>query len=350
MNIRKSLSVATHVIVLGALLLFSVYPLTLPFSLPNEFWYWQAYQLLLWLTLFYCNMYIFVPKLLLRGRSFEFTLVILAALAFMLSAKQILTKLHRLDDKIIEVNLNNDHAVYPEFGLALTFISVIVTLMLFVIGTSIKVGDQLHADQRRKQTLLQEKVSSELAFLRAQINPHFLFNVLHSIYALAEMDAAKSQDAIYTLSKMMRYVLYESKHQQTTVEKEINFIENYIKLMKLRTTAITQIEFERPAQIKDQYIAPMLILPFIENAFKHGVSSYEKSVIYIAIFQHETYVELIVRNPIFSKKGADLEEDSGIGLTNTSRRLELLYPEKHRLHAGANEHNEFLVNLKIFVR
>lgn len=170
-----------------------------------------------------------------------------------------------------------------------------------------------------------------MSLLKAQINPHFFFNILHTIYALADTNPAVSKDAIYTLSHMMRYVIYGTKNDSTELEKEIKFVEDYIALMRLRLTDNVQIIYEKQEGMKNYEIAPMLFLPFIENAFKHGISSVHPSYVYVDISQSGTQVKIEVKNSLFEEKAEHLEDSNGIGVVNTKRRLDLLYPKKHTL-------------------
>jgi len=155
-----------------------------------------------------------------------------------------------------------------------------------------------------------------------------------------------SKDAVYTLSHMMRYVIYETKNDLTDLEKEIKFIEDYIKLMKLRLSDDVQIIFEKQVNLKNHEIAPMLFLPFVENAFKHGISGVHPSYIYVEISQSADELKLEIRNSLFEEQTAQLEDSNGIGIVNTKRRLDLLYPGRYTLSVDRDSNiREFIVNL-----
>src|SRR5580698_6267334 len=143
--------------------------------------------------------------------------------------------------------------------------------------------------------------SSELSFLKAQINPHFFFNTLNNIYALTLVNADTSRKAIHQLSRMMRYVLYDTQNSTTLLSQEVAFIKDYISLMQLRLTDVVKIDFKSPGALKDLAIAPMIFLPFIENAFKHGVSATQPSNINIAVKQNNNTIELEVVNTIIKE-------------------------------------------------
>jgi LytS/YehU family sensor histidine kinase len=225
-----------------------------------------------------------------------------------------------------------------------------VAMIALVLGisTSITVIQKWQNDKQKHQEMEQDKISSELSFLKAQINPHFFFNTLNNIYALTLVNADTSRKAIHQLSRMMRYVLYDTENSTTQLSQEIAFVKDYISLMQLRLTDAVKIDFSSPAALKDMAIAPMIFLPFIENAFKHGVSATQPSYIDIAIEKKNTIVGLTVSNTIIKEQSSNLEEASGIGLNNTKRRLDLLYPGKHTLLIDEdNAENIYSVHLTL---
>ncbi|WP_346984569.1 histidine kinase [Chryseobacterium sp. POE27] len=229
-----------------------------------------------------------------------------------------------------------------------SFIFLVVTLFLIFISTTVKVNERLKDISNRRKKLEQEKLASELAFLKAQINPHFYFNVLHAIYALTETNVEKAQEALHSLSLMMRYVIYETKHHSSMLSKEIQFIEHYIKLMQLRIPQNTKIIFEKPKSVQDYPVSSMILLPFVENAFKHGITHHKEDEITIRISQDENILFFEVFNPIAEISTKDLEESNGIGLTNTKRRLDLLYPNHYELETTEDlEKKEFRIILKL---
>lgn len=222
----------------------------------------------------------------------------------------------------------------------------ILDLLLVAIGIILTISKKWQNEQKIRQELEQERLSSELTYLKAQINPHFFFNTLNNIYSYTLVDGDIARKAISNLSKMMRYVLYDSQTHTTTLEKEVAFIEDYIDLMKLRVTDKVQIETSFEVVNKDVAIAPMLFLPFVENAFKHGISTIEDCFIKIKLIQNGNHLTFEVINSLLSKRQS-LEESNGIGLVNTKRRLDLLYPNKHELISQPTENGTFEVKLKL---
>ncbi|MEX6687434.1 sensor histidine kinase [Danxiaibacter flavus] len=183
---------------------------------------------------------------------------------------------------------------------------------------------------------------SELSFLRAQINPHFLFNSLNNIYSLVYIQSGKALDAIAVLSDLLRYMLYET-NEKVSLQKELHYIEQYIALQKLRFDWPVKTEIKIAGQPESIYIAPLLLIPFVENAFKHGDFSEHADglSISVSVTQQKIYFHC------FNQKSHLQKDDTGgIGLDNVERRLALLYPGKNKLNIASNE-THFIVNLEI---
>lgn len=179
--------------------------------------------------------------------------------------------------------------------------------------------------------LEKEKLNSELALLKNQVSPHFFFNTLNNIYSLIAINQADAQEAVLSLSKMMRYMLYESEQGNTKLSREIEFMRVYIDLMKLRFSDRVRLTVEFPEEYIDIDIPPLLFIPFIENAFKHGVSYQRDSFISIALSREAGRIRFRTSNSFNVSNGDVPQPDSGIGLDNVRKRLALLYPAKHEL-------------------
>lgn len=190
-----------------------------------------------------------------------------------------------------------------------------------------------------------DRLRSEIAYLKAQINPHFLFNVLNNLYALTIVKSNEAPDAVVKLSNLMRYIINESSKDFVTLDKELEYIKNFIGLQKLRLTDKTRLDFEiKNNQKGSLVIAPLLMISFIENAFKYGVNPDKESVIIICITIEGKTVNLIVKNTI----AADVceSEKNGVGIYNSSKRLEMIYPQKHKLTINESQ-DYFEINLII---
>jgi len=214
-------------------------------------------------------------------------------------------------------------------------------------ATAIKMSRFRQASRLREQQLIQEKLQSELKFLRAQTNPHFLFNTLNSTYALARKEAPRTAEALMRLSKLLRFILYDCAKPQIPLSDEAKVIRDLIELEKLRYGDRLRVTYEEQIDDPSQPIAPLLLLPFVENAFKHGASETRfASGIAIRLHLENGRLHFEVRNDKEpDEAGAETE---GLGLRNVQRQLELLYPGAYELKIDAGQ-REFCVNLLILV-
>ncbi len=190
-------------------------------------------------------------------------------------------------------------------------------------------------NEKVRRQLLSEKLTMELALLKAQVNPHFLFNTLNNVYALALSEKAETTaNAVEKLGALMRYSLHDAQADFILLSKELDYLERYIDMQRLRTTPdqLTVALRLDIGEIGHQKIAPMVLLPFIENAFKYGVSTTESSEIIIGIAYAARVLSLRVENPIHAQRAGT---SGGLGLTNVQERLQLIYPKRHRLVHGA---------------
>jgi two-component system LytT family sensor kinase len=211
----------------------------------------------------------------------------------------------------------------------LSYTSSSLFLIFFSLG--LRVLERQSKIEKMQEEMEREKLNSELAFLKNQISPHFFFNTLNNIYSLIGINAEDSQKAVLKLSKLMRYLLYESEKGNTKLSQEIDFMSNYIDLMKLRMSDKVTLSVSFPDKYEDISMPPLLFVPFIENAFKHGISYREKSFIDISILAGKDSITFRCANSNMNKNGNGGKEHSGIGLENVLKRLNLLYPDKHDL-------------------
>ncbi len=201
---------------------------------------------------------------------------------------------------------------------------VFLSLGLRVLERQSKIG-------KMQEEMEKAKLNAELALLKNQISPHFFFNTLNNIYSLIGINAEDSQKAVLKLSKLMRYLLYESEQGDTRLSNEIDFMNNYIDLMKLRVNDKVELSVSFPKKYEDKNIPPLLFIPFIENAFKHGISYREKSFIDINMAVTVESISFRCVNSLIRTKEEDPYGHSGIGLENAGKRLNLLFPGRHEL-------------------
>lgn len=225
----------------------------------------------------------------------------------------------------------------------------LIHLLMMTISsvTAILLETFIYAQQNEKSAALikAELKDSELRFLKMQINPHFLFNALNNIYALSVINSGKTQESIGNLSEMLRYVIYNCEQPKVALKKELEYIANYIELFKLKSSKSFDISFSKNIVDDLVLVAPMLFVPYIENAFKHsGIEKGDDNFVHISMTQNKTDLEFLVENSL-SDKPVSVNSQGGIGLQNVEKRLKLLYPDKHKLHISKT--TVFKVSLKL---
>ena len=295
------------------------------------------------LLFFYLNYLVLLPRLFFKKKYFVFVMCIVISYLLISVLPNILINEEMGATHFKEHPLLTDAGFrprpYPHYFFIRQFshhffqFSLVFLFSLFV-KTSL-----------RLKYMEKEKLNAELSYLKAQINPHFLFNTLNSIYFLALSKSDDTATAVVKLSAMMRYVLSESDHHMVSLEKEINYLSNYIELQKLRLENTVEVTFTVTGETEKKQIAPLILIPFVENAFKHGVNPEENSNIAIHISIDPQGVHFKVKN----NKVNNLQNHnvpSGLGIENARTRLQLLYPAKHFLLIDDNE-NYFSVELNI---
>ncbi|WP_267740286.1 sensor histidine kinase [Myroides injenensis] len=213
---------------------------------------------------------------------------------------------------------------------------IILSSLLFIIINYIRT-------LQYNQVVLEENKQSELRFLKAQINPHFVFNTLNNIYYLVYQKSEKALPALDKLSQLMRFITYETHHNRISLDKELNYIQDLIDLELLRIAGKPNVVYLTDIENKDLQIPPLLLLPFVENGFKHGILNDENSPFTISIKQYNTTLQLFTTNSI---NHAIKDKTSGVGLDNIKRRLELEFPNQYLLSI-TNENNIFICELTI---
>ncbi|MEZ4772025.1 MAG: histidine kinase [Bacteroidia bacterium] len=296
----------------------------LVFLTMSEIWFSQnllkvkiihSYSIIASVFVFYVNILWLIPAFLKKKRWATYLMALITIVAAMLSAG-------------ILIHLGVQGEDSDDLGLLLGLMILGVLFALVYIFTRDWVLNLGYIEK-----LKSEKLEVELAFLKSQVDPHFLFNTLNTLYALAlEEKAGKTADAIAKLGTLMRYNLHDSQVEFVSLGKEMDFIEKYITLQQLRVPERCRIEWVMAPETEswmDKKIAPMLLIPFVENAFKHGVSLTDDTFIHIHFAISEEMLVLTIKNSILP--GSTTDERTGIGLQNVKSRLDLLYPGQHDL-------------------
>lgn len=282
---------------------------------------------------FYASYLFFIPKMYFRRRYVLFCVCILACILLIAFIPRSIIPPQPHPHLPHPPPPGHPPKKLPFFFLGHTFI---FSLAILFLAFTLKMSNLWRQTQK-------EKLDAELSYLKAQINPHFLFNTLNSIYSLAIVKSDLTASAIVKLSGMMRYVLSEAHLEKVSLQQETEYISDYIELQKLRLTESVQLHFILTGYSVGKQIAPLLLIPFIENAFKFGVNPEKKSEISIHIDSEESHLFMFVKND----KVNDSADRNGLGIANTKNRLELLYPGKHELEI-TNTEKQFTVSLKIY--
>lgn len=238
-------------------------------------------------------------------------------------------------------NLTNLPDIYRAGYSSLFIISLLVNLMAIVIALSIRY-------MMRRNEKKQREVEAELAWLKNQINPHFLFNTLNNISSLAPIDGVETQEAIMQLSDLLRYAMYETNKQKVALEGEVEFMQNYIELMKLRCNEMTTVKDMIDVEDGKTEVPPLLFISLVENAFKHGMDSSAPATIDIGLQQAGSTLVFTCDNTNNPKPTKD-RSGSGIGLENTRRRMELLYPGRYQWEQTITSDNIYHVKITILL-
>jgi two-component system LytT family sensor kinase len=295
----------------------------------------------------YIANYIFIPKLLYKKHYGWFVVSYILMIAVSSVYKMYL--IGKLTDNSALLDWTGDATQIKKR----IYDNMIPHFFLVTAGVACKLLLDYTRIQKRLAEVAREKAEAELNFLKSQINPHFLFNSLNSVYFLIDKNNTEARLALHKFSDMLRYQLYEIKDEKIPIEKELAYLQDYIDLQKLRVNENYSVQLNIDHDMKSFSIEPLLLIPFVENSFKH-VSHYsngKKNEIRIELFKQNGEMKFNVRNTTEDKNskelnGQQLRKREGIGLVNVKRRLELLYPHRHRLDVSESD-GWFDVQLKI---
>ncbi|PWJ44837.1 sensor histidine kinase [Sediminitomix flava] len=312
------------------------------------------------------NQEVLIPKLMIRKKYVLYTVSILLTIVVCILASELVEKSFGFTDTIREYLRTERRPLPPEhwkefqkprhdFAKNIVrmlsrysrFQGFMFYLVITLVSTTIQMSILVSKREKEAVVLKSEGVKSELAFLKSQINPHFLFNLMNNLYTLSILKSDQTPEMILKLSDMLRYMLYEANTERVPLQKEIAYINNYIDFQKLKDEGPLNITSEIAVSNADKYeIAPMLFIPFVENSFKHSkIEDLENGWIKLKIYINDNQLYFHLGN---SKSQTNFTKDKtgGIGLTNVQRRLDLLYPDSHQLEIK-DEADFFEVNLKI---
>jgi two-component system LytT family sensor kinase len=323
-------------------------------NLITDWQYW--YSILFFVAIYYLHSLVLLPKLLFDNKLSIYFAVIIALFVIVFLAKpfeQLISSTSAMHEMMPP--MANDMAQqgikpppnWPPMQPKRPQVDII-SILFFILMIGISIANSMNEKWRNAITKAAiaeaEKANAELSFLKAQINPHFLFNTLNNIYSLAVIKDDNTPDSIMKLSNIMRYVTDDGLENYVPLQREIDCITDYIDLQRLRLGSKVQLSYEVKGRLSDKQIAPLILITFIENVFKYGLSNNQHSIIVISILAEDRAINFYCENNIFATH-THLER-SGIGITNTKKRLQFLYPNKHLLTIN-QENNKFIVQLTL---
>jgi len=278
------------------------------------------------IVIFYIHYFLINPLLIGENRYWRAIIYMVIVLTISIGVKYAVALYYK---DIILTYRDTENVEKILTPLQYTVAALITGLFFMLLSTSVYVISFNFKSREHRKNLENEKLNAELAFLKSQINPHFLFNSLNNIYSLAYQKSDKTPEAILKLSEIMRYMLYESNEDTVLLTEEINYLHNYIDLQKLRFKEKMYVEVHVDLDETEHRIMPLLLISFLENAFKHGVSTDERKPIRIAINVRNGRLHFKAEN---AKSQLNKDQTRGVGLTNLKRRLLLGYPERHTIN------------------
>jgi LytS/YehU family sensor histidine kinase len=231
----------------------------------------------------------------------------------------------------------------PAFIGVHNIVAVVSLILMFGMNIGIKLFFKNRSDQKKLDALQKKNLEQQLEYLKYQINPHFFMNTLNNIHALVDIDPEKAKDTILELSKMMRFILYEGDKSGVPLAREFDFIRHYVALMQLRYTNKVEILVDLPSEAPDKTVPPLMLISFIENAFKHGISYQHQSFVHIKVTLDGDMLHFTCSN---SKAETPNQEKGGVGLANVKQRLRLLYDNNFELRIQNNP-DTYIVELTI---
>jgi sensor histidine kinase YesM len=296
------------------------------------------------MTLVYFNMYFLMPQYLLQKRYLEFFVYLFLMMLAIGTLMQFVLMPILIHPLICPTTCTEDNLTLYRFVKNIVNLGYLVS-----ISAAIYLLKNWYRHQQSAQSLAQDKLEAELKFLKGQIHPHFLFNTLNSLYSLTLKKSENAPEVVLKLSGLMDYMLYDAAAAKVPLEKELNYIRNYIALERIRYGNRVDITFTEGGGIAGKQIAPMMLLPFVENAFKHGVSTEtDNAWIRIDVKVQGEQLVVLVENCKCCEKASSSHRDfaSGIGLKNVQRRLELLYENRYSLEVE-DEPESYAVRLEL---
>ena len=280
--------------------------------------------------IFYANYIYLIDTFLFNKRMVIFWLINAALIAILVGINQELKKY--LSELLL---VNGNRPDMPPRTLFF-YLDIIASTVPLIFSIALKTTERWMKTEAERKEAENVKLQSEIQHLKYQLQPHFFFNSLNTIYALVDSAPERAKKTIHSLGKLMRYLLYDTETEKVGLQKEIDFMIQYIELMKLRFPDKIQITYSFPETSQNLTVVPLLFITLVENAFKHGVPASKSATLSFKMEISDTFLVFTASNPNLPKSDSD-KSGSGIGLENLEKRLQLLYPNKHTLNHSVED-------------
>jgi two-component system LytT family sensor kinase len=337
--LSKYYKVIVHVIVWGVLFALQVNYLSSIKGLSTAFER-GIFVFMLYLFIFYINWFTLIPRFYIKRKYLSFFLICTAILISTSFLRFGIEKYYNILPAMVQRPSVPNRVLRP-YGFPF-----IANLFVFGVSFFLKIADFYAIQTQQKDQLLQQKTEAELKLLKAQLNPHFLFNALNNIYALVLSRSENAAGSLMSLSQLLRYIIYDAAAENVTLEKEITYLKYYIELESLRLTNKDNLKLGILVKQNNFTIMPLIFIPFVENSFKHSDIN-KKGRINIQISLNRNELKFICENT-FAETVKNVDNVGGIGLMNIKKRLEMIYPQRHVLELTKKD-NIFKTTLKIIL-
>lgn len=325
-------------------MLLLLVPMAYPVELPLEYHFYHFILFWLLLAIYYWNVNYLLPVIHKKHGLFYYILCIIAIAIASVFLMELVSNALNIRE-LMHQKLRPGEPYVKKRNIFIFFYIIILVTIILATGVILELVKKWNQEEKHNIILREEKSKAELSTLKAQIHPHFFFNTLNTIYALSHSDVPQSQEALLKLSKMMRFAMNEENREKVKLSEEIDFIKNYLDLMKHRLPKNVDFKADILNVHTDLGIVPMILLTFIENCFKHGITTEKSCEIIIETALNDTLFTLKTQNEIFENKANSLES-SGIGIDNTIKRLDILYPENYT-YISRKEDGKYYCELQI---
>lgn len=335
-NRSQTIEIFSHLIFWGLIVVFSGHVKIstddlLTQSLDTEF---NRLGVALNMLVFYLNYLLLIPRYMSR----RLGLYLLTVILLVCSTGLIETAIDKLTYLSVEEQSNTETLQ------ALLFVNLLLHSVFWLLSVLMRLGRDWFINQQNQQLIKAQQTQSELALLKSQVHPHFLFNTLNTLYSSSyEYGDEETANGIGKLSHLLRYMLYETQDEQVPLDNEVDYLQDYIDLQTMRFTDDVTVTFNIKGDVDNITVSPMLLITLVENAFKHGISPAKHSTIDIELAISNGQINLTVENDIHPQRAKSaLEGDAGgLGLENLKRRLALLYPQRHQLSIMAKQQRHY---------